>query len=166
MMRAYSFAPDWCSAAGQQIGSGGVNALLREAPRLRQHAPRFQTSRDLEVFARVLRAPIDQRGFQRSDRVICLALAGPHLGHSFHPLRIFVGQLIDALVVGGRIIEAHQAFFEAGARHSQVNAVGPNQQSPCRNFRSQRDIVRGWFGSAPAPSASDNRAATELIVLP
>ncbi len=105
-------------ATGQQFWPGFIDALLGEAsPRLLKHPPTLETSAcHFEVIARIVRAAVDQRGLQRSDRFFNLPLASTNGGDFFHPLRIFVGQLIDVFVVGGSFLEAHQALFEA--RHA------------------------------------------------
>jgi hypothetical protein len=102
--------------AGEQVSSGLVDALFGETACLVQHAPVLQAARDFEVIAGAFRTALDQRRSQRSDCFFRLTLPGAHGGDLLHPLRIFVGELIDALVVGGSFVEAHQPFFESRPR--------------------------------------------------
>jgi len=107
----------------QQITSGGADALFRKAARSVNMPTLPNDARLRNTFWHYL-ARIDERDLQSSDYVVGASLARSDFGDFFHPLRVFEGQLIYALVVGGRLLEAHQAFFEASARHSQVNAIG------------------------------------------
>ena len=63
-------------AAGEQFRSRSIDALLGKIARLLEHAPAFKTTRNFEVFTRILRAAVDQRGLQRRDNFFGLSLAG------------------------------------------------------------------------------------------
>jgi len=110
--------------AGQQIRTGLGHALLGETARRFEHSPTFQTPCDFKIVARIFRPPVDQRRLQRRNNFLGLALTGAHCSDFFHPLRIFVGQLINMFVVGSSFVKAHQAFFEPRARRVEVGTVG------------------------------------------
>ncbi len=54
----------------------------------------------------------------------------------FHPLRIFVVQLIETLVICGSIVKTHQPVFEICAPDEEVRAVWPDANGfPVRSDR-------------------------------
>ena len=119
--------PRMVFSAGEQVGSGLVYALFSKSARLVEHAPVLQLARHFEIVAGVFRTTLDQRRLQRSEHFLRLALTSANGGDLLHPLRIFVGKFIDAFVVGGSFVEAHQAFFEPGALHIEIGAVGSDR---------------------------------------
>src|ERR1035441_5974314 len=89
----------------EQVRAGGLDSPLGKGASLGEHAPRFETTGNLEVVGCVFWTAVDKRRLQGGDHFFLFALAGANCGDLLHPLRIAVSELIDMFVVGGGIVD-------------------------------------------------------------
>ena len=109
---------------------------------LRRHSPRLQAPRDIEILVRTIRLSVNQRSFQCRYGIARPALACSNFRDLFHPLRIFVGELVQLLIVRHRVIEAHQPFGKPGARGAQIHAVRTDRDGLSVSFNRGRIIFQ------------------------
>ena len=127
---------------GEQVRPCCLDPALGKGASGGQHAPRFETTGNLEVVSRVFRTTIDQRRLKRGDYFFFFSLPRANCGNLLHPLRIAIGELIDTFVIGGGIVEAHQALFESGTRCIKVGPIGADGNRLGINIDRRRVVLK------------------------
>ena len=109
---------------GKQVRACGLDTPLSKSAGFFEHSPSFQVLGNFKIVRGILWPSVDVSSLQSSHNLFRLTLSSADLGDLRHPLGVFIGELIDALVVGGCFIEAHEALFKSCTGGVEVRAVG------------------------------------------